>query len=280
MRLHVSTAIACACLASVACGSKLTMSDAGAGGAGGHATGGNPGTGGLATGGSTGTGGMIDSHDASVDAVGGLPCSALASPTDTPPPTPPAPGCPCTRAPGHGNSYLCPMGIGQTVYASIGPEGGAISLLGQEGARSNVPFGINVPPGALASTTLISVTETSLPPPTGILDWSPVYLVEPRGLQLRRVAALQIAWSSNVSIVPKTLAIYSRDEKGSCGFKPLVDSHTNAGFEQASLTEFGYLLVGAPSTVDPSTCTGVDAAPTDDAPSTDAGAAGTDAAGG
>jgi hypothetical protein len=56
--------------------------------------------------------------------------------------------------------------------------------------------------------------------------------------------------------VPNGVGIYARDENGSCDFKRLTDSYTNAGFEQASLTGFGYLLVAAPSAVDPSTCGG------------------------
>ena len=150
------------------------------------------------------------------------------------------------------------MGVGQTAYMYIGPDGGDIGLLGQQSASSNVPFGLKIPPGALDANTLISVTETDLPTPSGFLDWSPVYLVEPRGLSLHKVAGLQIPWSSNMSSTSSKPAIYARDENGSCGFKALVDSYTNAGFEQASLTQFGYLFVGVPSTIDPSTC-GLDA---------------------
>ena len=153
-------------------------------------------------------------------------------------PSPPRPGCPCTRTPGPGNSFQCPMGAGQTSYATIGAAGGQIMLLGQQSKATKVPLGIIFPPGALATDTRISVTETDLPPPTGIEDWSPVYLVEPRGLELAKVASLQIPWSSNLTAVPNTLGIYARDENGSCAFNRLVDSYTNAGFEQASLTEF------------------------------------------
>jgi hypothetical protein len=71
-----------------------------------------------------------------------------------------------------------------------------------------------------------------------------------------------------------TLGIYARDENGTCGFKPLVDSYTNAGFARASLTEFSHLLVGVPSTIDPSTCTGTDASARNGAPATDATTAG------
>ncbi len=262
-----ATVLAATLWMSAGCGSNaLPGRDAGGtggfGSGGFYGYGGDIGTGGFATGGNwgaggTGTGGSTVIYDASVDAVGGLACPALAEATDSPPPSPPQPGCPCTRRPGQGNSYLCPMGVGQTAYMYIGPEGGDIGLLAQQSARSNVPFGLTIPPGALDANTLISVTETDLGPPSGFLDWSPVYLVEPRGLSLHKVAGLQIPWSSNESSA-SNLAIYARDENGSCGFKSLVDSYTNAGFEQASLTEFGYLFVGAPSTIDPTTC-GLDA---------------------
>jgi hypothetical protein len=150
------------------------------------------------------------------------------------------------------------MGVGKTVYMYIGSGGGSIGLLGQQSASSNVPFGLTIPPGALDADTLISVTETDLPPPSGFADWSPIYLVEPRGLALHKVVGLQIPWSSNASSAPSNLAIYARDENGSCGFKALVDSATNTGFDRASLTQFGYLFVGVPSTINPATC-GVDA---------------------
>jgi hypothetical protein len=237
-------------------GSFGTGGNFGDGGDGGDiATGGTFGTGGnYQTGGSFGTGGVAGQIDASVDAVGGLACPALAELTSSPPPAPPQPGCPCTRRPGNGNSYLCPMGVGQKSYAYVGSDGGSLLLSGQQSVKSGVQFELTIPPGALDTLTLISVEETDLPPPSGLLDWSPIYLVEPRGLPLAKVAGLQIPWSSNVNQVPKTLAIYARDENGTCGWKPLIDSYTNAGFEQASLTQLGYLLVGVPSTIDPSTC--------------------------
>ena len=253
----LTTSIACL-LGALGCRSNLTTPDSGTRGSAGIGPGGDLGTGGLAGAGGRGgaggpqTGGMgLDGGaDASIDAVAGIACSALAGRTTSPAPSPPRPGCPCTRTPGPGNSFQCPMGAGQTSYATIGAAGGQIMLLGQQSKATKVPLGIIFPPGALATDTRISVTETDLPPPTGIEDWSPVYLVEPRGLELAKVASLQIPWSSNLTAVPNTLGIYARDENGSCAFNRLVDSYTNAGFEQASLTEFSYLLVGVPSTVE------------------------------
>jgi hypothetical protein len=275
-----TTTLAASLLIAIGCGSNaLPTFDSGAGGTGtggfygyggttgigGFGTGGF-GTGGFATGGfgetggntQPGTGGTFGQIDASVDAIGGIACPALAELTSSPAPVPPQPGCPCTRRPGVGNSYLCPMGVGQKSYAYIDSSGGSLFLIGQQSAKSNIPFELTIPPGAVNTLTLVSVEETDLPPPSGFLDWSPVYLVEPRGLTLAKVAGLQIPWSSNVSQIPSTLAIYARDENGSCGWKPLVDSYMNAGFEQASLTALGYLFVGVPSTINPSTC-GADA---------------------
>ena len=220
-------------------------------------TGGNWGTGGsYATGGNWGTGGSPGIFDASVDAVGGLACAGLPELTSSPPPVPPYPGCPCTRRPGAGNSYLCPMGVGQKSYFYVDSSGGNVGLIGQQSAKTNIPFGLTIPPGAVDKLTLISVEETDLPPPSGFLDWSPVYLVEPRGLSFSKVAGVQIPWSSNLTQIPSTLGIYARDENRTCEWKRLIDSSTNAGVEQASLTQLGYLFVGVPSTMDPSTCSG------------------------
>ena len=109
-------------------------------------------------------------------------------------------------------------------------------------------------------------------PPAGLDDWSPVYLLQPRGLQLAKAATLRVPWSSNLTNVPGALAIYARDESGSCGFARLPDSYTNAGFEQGLLTELGYLLVAAPSTNPPS-CAGGDAGAVDAGGARDAGGA-------
>ena len=211
-------------------------------------SGGALGTGGaVGSGGALGTGGTLGSGGAGGTTVGQL-CPVLTTPTNPPGPVPPPPGCACTRRPGTGNSYLCPMGTNETVTASVGSGGGSISLEGQQGDTSGATFRLDIPPGALGQDTRISITETSVPPPSGFMDWSPVYLIEPRGLKLAKVAALRIPWSSNLMGTIPRLAIYEREETGSCQFSPLVDSYTNAGFEQASLTQLGYLIVGTAST--------------------------------
>jgi hypothetical protein len=137
------------------------------------------------------------------------------------------------------------MGADQTVTAMIDASGGTIEISGQQGPASGVTFQIKFPPLALAGPTQISVTETSIPPPANLGDWSPVYLVQPSGLKLTKVAALRIPWGNVDGAVPP-LAIYERAASGPCDFERLADSYTNAGFEQASLLELGYLVVGTP----------------------------------
>jgi hypothetical protein len=153
------------------------------------------------------------------------------------------------------------MGADQSVTATLGPEGGSIQLVGQQGKSSGVAFRLDFPPGAVEQATTVRLTETSVPPPAEFEDWSPVYLVEPRGLLLRRVVALVVPMSSNGSFassgvvgVPREIGIYERDEFTTCVFARLPDSYTNAGFEQASLTYLGYLFVGAPKSADKSAC--------------------------
>jgi hypothetical protein len=153
------------------------------------------------------------------------------------------------------------MGADESVTSSLGPSGGSIELMGQQGKAAGVSFRIDFPPGALSQDVTVRVTETSIPPPVEYEDWSPIYLVEPRGLLLGKVAAVRVPWSSNGSFASSRivyaqagLALHQRDELQTCAFAPIADSYANAGFEQASLTSLGYLFVGAPKSSDKSAC--------------------------
>jgi hypothetical protein len=153
------------------------------------------------------------------------------------------------------------MGADQSVSATLGPGGGSIELVGQQGKSSGVSFRLDFPPGAVEQGTTVRLTETSVPPPAEFEDWSPVYLIEPRGLLLRKVVAVSVPMGSNGSFgssgsisLGRELALYQRDEFTSCAFSRLPDSYGNAGFEQASLTFLGYLFVGMPKSGDKATC--------------------------
>lgn len=153
-------------------------------------------------------------------------------------------GCSCTRRPGPGRSSQCPAGVGEFASRTIGPEGGTIQLTGQQG--KGVPFQITFPPGALSVATKITLTETSAPPPGELTDYSPIYLIEPRGLRLANLAFVRVPWSSSSEAIARDLAIYARSEDGSCSFERVGDNYTNAGFNTGSVGTLGYLGVGAP----------------------------------
>jgi hypothetical protein len=84
------------------------------------------------------------------------------------------------------------------------------------------------------------------------LDWSPVYLVEPRGLALTSPAAVRLPWGNLPTELVSDLSIWFSPD-GIC-FTRLSDSYTNAGFEQGSIAQLGFLIVGTPRTASTATC--------------------------
>ena len=159
--------------------------------------------------------------------------------------TPPS-ECPCTRRVPGGEAFQCPVGVGQSVTATIGPDGGTITLVGQQGKASGVPFTLEIPPGALAPNVAITVTETDLAPPSALTDYSPVYKIEPASLELAVSAKVTIPWSNAQTWVGGELAMYW---SGGCApgtFARVGDSYVNAGFQQGSTKKLGWAVVGHP----------------------------------
>lgn len=158
---------------------------------------------------------------------------------------PPPPPCGCTRRPGDGNSFQCPMGTGQSVVMEVGPEGGTVQLTGTASTQG-VAVELRIPPTALDRTVAIRITETSIPPWDELSDFSPVYHFEPEALRFATPVELRMPWSSSLQAVPSDLAIYFSDEPGSCAFAPLDDNYRNAGFNQGSVLGLGWAIVGVP----------------------------------
>jgi hypothetical protein len=174
-------------------------------------------------------------------------------------PTDPTNRCPCSRALGRllpPAGWTCPAATGATASASIGPAGGSVSLVtGTEG----VPLDIFFPPGALSELTVIKVSEVTGPTPSGFTDYSLLYAVEPSGLSLKVPASLRLPWAIHLQegvtfLVNPALAVYT-SHSAATGFEKRPDSYTNAGFNQASLDQLGYLLAGYPTSLDPAECT-------------------------
>jgi hypothetical protein len=152
--------------------------------------------------------------------------------------------CRCTRRPGDGNSFDCPFGEAVTVAREIGPEGGTVEL-DRTVSTAGVTVSVTIPRGALSEATTIRITETSIPPPAGILDWSPLYHFEPEDLTFLTPVQVRIPWRAGNGLVPTELALYwSTEPGGSCEMTPLADSYVNAGFNQGTLKHFGWGIVG------------------------------------
>jgi hypothetical protein len=146
----------------------------------------------------------------------------------------------------------CPAGIGQSSSGVIGPDGGTVTLQGQQGPVSGVPFSISIPPNALAAPTTITVTELSTPPPAGFADWSPLYRIDPVDLRLAAPATLIVPFSNSCcrSTTAPCGASFSRamglfwSGQDTCVLERLPSSYVNAGIEQGSATRLGFAIVG------------------------------------
>jgi hypothetical protein len=174
-------------------------------------------------------------------------------------PVPNGTTCVCTRRPGSGSYFDCPAGVGDNASLSLGPDGGTLSLNGREGAVSGVPAQIDFAPDSVQTQTTVTLIETSIPPPADLVDWSPVYLVEPAGLVLAKPARLSLpdtngseATGEMQNLAPSNMVIWFSVD-GAC-FSPLADSLGNAGFMTGALSQSGYLMVGAPQNASTPTC--------------------------
>jgi hypothetical protein len=148
--------------------------------------------------------------------------------------------CGCTRRPGSGNSFQCPMGVGEEVTVPIGPQGGDVLFEGRQSAQSGPSVDISFPPTALATQTNITLIETTIAPPADLIDWSPVYRVEPLGLTLGASTPLKVPFS-NFAPQTEPLGIWFSPD-GTC-FTRLSDSDANTNIVEASLHQLGYFLV-------------------------------------
>jgi hypothetical protein len=104
---------------------------------------------------------------------------------------------------------------------------------------------------ALATDVRVTVTETTIPPPLGYVDFSPVYVIEspiPTSLPLKLVVPY-----SNKSRDVQNLSIYfASDPRGP--FSRVEDSYFNAGFMEGTIRGFGALFVGYPKTAAQQSC--------------------------
>lgn len=171
------------------------------------------------------------------------PCAALGVTRGSTAAQPGGP-CICTRRDANpaGN---CPRGVGQSASATIGSEGGTITLDGQAGPSSGVPFTLTIPPTALSTPTKITVTELATPPPDGFVDWSPYYRIDPVDLVLTVPAQLKVPISNGrgSASYDANMHVFS-SSASACSLEPLASSYANAGFMQANTLRLGYVIAG------------------------------------
>jgi hypothetical protein len=135
------------------------------------------------------------------------------------------------------------------VGADVGPAGATVQLSGTP-STVGVPVQLTIPPNALTKTVTIRITELSFPPPAGFGDFSPLYHFEPDDLTFNAPVQLRMPFSSghvpptSSFEIPSNLAIYWSGSNGSCALERLGDNYVNAGFNQGSITHFGWGIVG------------------------------------
>jgi hypothetical protein len=144
------------------------------------------------------------------------------------------------------------MGAGESVTVTVGPSGGTVVLWGQQGHASGAPFKLEIPAGALTADTNITITESSLAPPSPFIDYSPVWHMEPAGLTFDKPVKVTMPWGNEDGTVGGSLASYVSAD--GCTWEKLPDSYVNAGFENASIVRLGYAFVGYPKTPAKASC--------------------------
>lgn len=123
-----------------------------------------------------------------------------------------------------------PVGDGETVSETIGPEGGSV-VIGEGGS-------IDIPAAALSEETAITVTATTSEAPDRYVQFSPIYRFEPDGLEFDSPATVRIP----VSSAPFGAAIYW-SRQGQPGFERLTTTFDD-GFAVAQVGHFSEGFVG------------------------------------
>jgi hypothetical protein len=139
---------------------------------------------------------------------------------------------------------MCPAGTGDSTMAMVTDAGGTVTLSGTPSTtKSGVPLRLEIPRGALATPTIVTITETEIPPPVGYVDGSPIYRIDPADLAFAKPAILTIPFQVLSGVNGPALAIYQiiGDQ-----FMKVPDSYLNAGFLQGSIKSGGLYFAGVP----------------------------------
>jgi hypothetical protein len=149
--------------------------------------------------------------------------------------------CLCTRR-DLDPAGMCPRGVDQSATAMIGRDGGTVTLVGQQGTIALV-----FPPTALAFLTTITVTETSIPPPQGFVDYSPIYRVDPIDITFSAPVGVTVPFSNGrgSDTFDGNLALFwSTSVAEPFELERLTGSSPNAGVIEAAILNGGYGIAG------------------------------------
>jgi len=166
--------------------------------------------------------------------------------------TEPPDGCPCSRRPTSPVSPDCPRGAGLTLTDTIGPDGGELALSHTQSTIGG-PFRVKVLAGSLEVLTTFKLSETTLSPPVGLFDVSPVYRVESSAAEFSPGGEVTVPWTVPSGSIPPGIGIYFSDSPDG-PWERIEDSYMNAGFEQATLTRPGYFIAAYPRTDELENC--------------------------
>jgi len=138
------------------------------------------------------------------------------------------------------------------VTGVIGPEGGVLSLRGQQSEGSGVATELELSPGTVVYAMKLSITELSTPPPAGFVDYSPVFRFDAPEVALARPVRIRLPWSNLDGTVDRALTAYHSDN-GQAPWQRL-DTRMNAGFTDVTVARLGYFFMGYPDSSQPPHC--------------------------
>lgn len=170
----------------------------------------------------------------------------------------PSGSCVCTRrdAVPAGNCY---RGTGHSSSATIGPEGGTLKIEREPGdpSKRELPdrFTIRFPPGAILTPTLITVTELADPPPADLVDWSPMYRIEPVGLRFEVPAEVKVRISQGTGPTLFRPALFW-SSSSDCRLERLPGSSVGTNIIQGQVGRLGFAISGYAKKGDSEACSG------------------------
>lgn len=145
----------------------------------------------------------------------------------------------CSRR--NGPTSACPQGAAAAVWGTLAQAGDTVELMGTL-ATVGVTFQVRALAAPASGPVVVALVESAVPPPVGVADASPVYLVEAKATL--PALAVKVPMTSNQSQfgADSTGLYFSADGSS---FTQIADSYQNAGFLQGTLPGAGIVFAGS-----------------------------------